>query len=44
MNTACVLTDRFSPLAFGVKVKLAFSVGCSDWLNDRKAYKTLRLP
>ncbi|MDR1348306.1 MAG: PorT family protein [Prevotellaceae bacterium] len=44
MNTACVLTDRFSPLSFGLKVKLAFSVGCSDLLNDRKAYKSLRLP
>jgi hypothetical protein len=27
INTACVLTERFSPLAFGLKVKLAFPVG-----------------
>jgi hypothetical protein len=42
MNTSCVLAGRFSPMAFGVKVKLAFSVGCSDWLNGREAYKSLR--
>jgi hypothetical protein len=42
MNTACVVADRFSPLAFGVKVKFAFSAGCRDLLNDRKAYKKLQ--
>jgi outer membrane protein OmpA-like peptidoglycan-associated protein len=42
MNTACVLADRFSPLAFGVKVKLAFSVGCRDLLNDRRAYRNMQ--
>jgi hypothetical protein len=42
MNTACVLADKFSPLSFGVKLKLAFSVGCRDWLNDRKAYQTMQ--
>jgi outer membrane protein OmpA-like peptidoglycan-associated protein len=43
MNTACVLTDKFSPMAFGVKLKLAFSVGCRDLLNDRKAYRAMQL-
>jgi outer membrane protein OmpA-like peptidoglycan-associated protein len=43
MNTACVLTDKVSPMAFGVKLKLAFSVGCSDLLNDRKAYRAMQL-
>jgi outer membrane protein OmpA-like peptidoglycan-associated protein len=42
MNTACVLSDRFSPVALGIKVKLAFSVGCRDLLNDRKAYKAMQ--
>ncbi|MDR2843036.1 MAG: outer membrane beta-barrel protein, partial [Candidatus Symbiothrix sp.] len=27
MNTVCVLTDRFSPLSFGMKLKWTFSVG-----------------
>jgi outer membrane protein OmpA-like peptidoglycan-associated protein len=39
MNSACVLTDRLAPLAFGLKLKMAFGVGCRDLLNDRKAYK-----
>jgi outer membrane protein OmpA-like peptidoglycan-associated protein len=43
MNTACVLTNRFSPMSFGIKLKLSFSVGCSDWLNDRRAYRTMQL-
>jgi hypothetical protein len=43
MNTACVLSDKFSPLNFGVKLKLAFSVGCRDLLNDRKAYREMQL-
>jgi outer membrane protein OmpA-like peptidoglycan-associated protein len=42
MNTACVLADKFSPMAFGVKLKLAFSVGCRDLLNDRKAYRAMQ--
>ncbi|MDR1583079.1 MAG: OmpA family protein [Prevotellaceae bacterium] len=42
MNTACVLADRFAPLSFGIKVKLAFSVGCRDLLNDRRAYKNMQ--
>ena len=41
INTACVLVDKVSPLAFGVKLKWAFSVGCRDLLNDRRAYKTM---
>jgi outer membrane protein OmpA-like peptidoglycan-associated protein len=43
MNTACVLSDRFSPVNFGVKLKLAFSVGCRDLLNDRKAYRAMQV-
>jgi hypothetical protein len=43
MNTAGVLTNRSSPTAFGIKLKLAFSVGCSDWLNDRKEYREMLL-
>jgi hypothetical protein len=43
MNTACVLTDKFSPMTFGIKLKLAFSVGCRDLLNDRKAYREMLL-
>ncbi|GHT40839.1 hypothetical protein FACS189437_07000 [Bacteroidia bacterium] len=42
INTACVLSDKFSPLNFGVKLKLAFSVGCRDLLNDRKAYRAMQ--
>jgi outer membrane protein OmpA-like peptidoglycan-associated protein len=42
VNTACVLSDKFSPMNFGVKVKLAFSVGCRDLLNDRRAYKSIQ--
>jgi outer membrane protein OmpA-like peptidoglycan-associated protein len=42
VNTACVLSDKFSPMNFGVKLKLAFSVGCRDLLNDRKAYKSMQ--
>jgi outer membrane protein OmpA-like peptidoglycan-associated protein len=41
VNTACVLPGRFSPVSFGVKLKLAFSVGCRDLLNDRRAYKSM---
>jgi hypothetical protein len=44
MNTACVLTDRFAPFSFGVKVKVAFPVGCRDRLNSCKAYEDLQLP
>ena len=39
-----VLTSQnsmISPLAVGVKLTLAFSVGCRDLLNARKAYKTI---
>jgi outer membrane protein OmpA-like peptidoglycan-associated protein len=43
MNTTCVLSDKFSPLNFGVKLKLAFSVGCRDLLKDRKTYRAMRL-
>jgi outer membrane protein OmpA-like peptidoglycan-associated protein len=43
MNTACVLSDRFSPVNFGVKLKLAFSVGCRDLFNDRKAYRAMQV-
>jgi hypothetical protein len=39
MNTACVLTDRFSPLALGIKVKMAFSVGCGDLLDAQREVK-----
>ncbi|GHT35288.1 hypothetical protein FACS189434_12880 [Bacteroidia bacterium] len=42
MNTACVLADKFAPLALGIKLKLAFSAGCRDLLNDRKAYKNMQ--
>lgn len=41
MNTACILSDRFSPMNFGIKLKLAFSAGCSDLLNGRRAYKSM---
>jgi outer membrane protein OmpA-like peptidoglycan-associated protein len=43
MNTACILTDKLSPMVFGLKLKLAFSVGCRDLLNDRKAYRAMQL-
>lgn len=42
INTACVLADRLSPLALGIKVKMAFYVGSSDLLNARRAYKKLK--
>jgi len=42
MNTACVLTDRLSPLAFGIKVKFSFSIRCRDLLNAKSAYKNLK--
>jgi len=43
MNTACVLVDRISSLAFGLKIKFAFSFGCRDLLIARKAYKKLKV-
>ncbi|MDR2475800.1 MAG: hypothetical protein LBD45_08060, partial [Bacteroidales bacterium] len=42
INTACVLSDKFLPLNFGVKLKLAFSVGCCDLLNDRKMFQAMQ--
>ena len=34
--------SKVSPLAFGVKVKIAFPVGCRDFLNDHKTYKAMQ--
>ncbi|MDR1983588.1 MAG: hypothetical protein LBQ28_02020 [Prevotellaceae bacterium] len=42
INTAYVLADRFSSLSFGIKLKLSFSAGCRDLLNDCNLYKTLQ--
>jgi hypothetical protein len=43
VNSVCVLTKRFSPLSFGIKLKFTFSVGCHELLTDSNAYKTLQL-
>jgi outer membrane protein OmpA-like peptidoglycan-associated protein len=42
MNTVCVLANRFSPVSFGVKVKLAFSVSCADLLAERRKYRDMQ--
>ncbi|MDR0412474.1 MAG: OmpA family protein [Dysgonamonadaceae bacterium] len=42
MNTACILSGHFAPVSFGFKVKLAFSVGCRDWLQAKRAYKNMQ--
>ena len=34
--------SRVSPFSFGLKLKMAFSVGCRDLLSDRKEYKSMR--
>jgi hypothetical protein len=41
MNSVCLLSDRFSSMNLGMKLKMAFSLGCSDLLNDRRTYKSI---
>jgi hypothetical protein len=42
MNSICTLTNKASPLSFGVKLKLTFSVGYRNLLKDNRTYKAFQ--